>query len=189
MPAVRPIRRFPDFRGFRASRSARIAGLAAAILLLAACQPGQDPGSGQPSGPMYSCIGKAGYAQSWDEILAEIERNPPDCETRKPADEARAPLGGTAGLPSHPRPLVDTVPIHVYMMDGQCRFLGDFRDSVALPRNGSQPHAFPLRMMEDPAGSPLPTGEYYVNVEYEYPDGSKDTSYQKYGIIRDPCTP
>ncbi len=184
MPAVRPSHLATGSRVFRASRSVRLTALAAGVLSLAACQPVQDPGSGQPAGPMYSCIGEAGYSQSWDEIMAEFERHPPDCGSREPALESPAV---TAMLKHEPGPLRDSVRIHTYVMDGQCRFLWDAQYVAPLLEGGSSP--IPVLPYMDPAGNSLPSGEYYVNTELAYPDGEKDTTYHKYGILRNPCVP
>lgn len=158
---------------------------AIACLLFAGCLPAPETGRDQPADPMHRCIGEPGYSASWEDILKDIEKDPPNCDSLRRDAETRPPEGGY--VPTHVEgPSVpDSARIHTYVFDSQCVSINEFRDTVAL-YNGKVGvmGAWDFR---DAEGRGVPTGEYYVNTAVEYADGSKDTSYEKLGIIADRC--
>lgn len=146
-------------------------------LFLVACLPGDGDGPDQPSGPMYRCIGEAPYQGTWEEIIAGVKANPPACKDGKPIDNGE-PLPKSAGSG-------DSIRVHSYVMDGQCRFLTEFRGTLpvsALPLSSAEAWD-----MKDGNGKPVPNGEYYVNVEVDHGNGLKDSTYLKMGLIMNPC--
>lgn len=159
----------------------RLTPLAALALvsafLLAGCLAGDGDGPDKPTGPMYRCIGEAPYEGTWEEIIAGIKTNPPICKDGKPVDVA-GPLHKSAGS-------ADSILIHSYVMDSQCRFITEFRKS--LPASDRPIYTHGSWDMLDGNGKPVPSGEYYVNVEVDDGNGTKDTTYQKMGWIANPC--
>lgn len=146
------------------------------VLLLAGCMPGDGDGPDEPSGPMYRCIGEAPYEGTWEEIIAGIKANPPACKDGKPVEYQ--PLSKAAGAG-------DSIRVHTFVMDSRCRFITEYR--TALPATDLP---FPISQAwdrRDGNGNLVPSGEYFVNVEVDSGDGVKDTTYQKMGLIMNPC--
>jgi flagellar hook assembly protein FlgD len=80
---------------------------------------------------------------------------------------------------------LDTVKLHIVLLDGQCRFLETQENILVWPKGAETPFWFWDGKMAD--GSAAPTGEYYINLVREWRDGSKDTSWSKSGYIRTQC--
>jgi hypothetical protein len=161
--------------------------MAAAPFLFQACEPAEPAAPPKPASALYECRGIAPYAAPWKEILKGLDSSgvvycaPPPAGPPSVQALALAKEADTAG-PS------DSVRAHVVVLDGQCRFLEAYEDTLALKSDYRSPYLYSMewpRTLAD--GSPAPTGEYFLNAVQQWPDGRIDTTWAKIGIVRTQC--
>ena len=71
------------------------------------------------------------------------------------------------------------------VLDADCRFLDQDDDTSSVPADIPHPNVFWDGRYAD--GRLAETGECSVKTEIRWPDGRKDTTYQKIGFIRTGC--
>jgi hypothetical protein len=79
----------------------------------------------------------------------------------------------------------DSVRIHGFVMDAACDPVADYRRTQSLTPGSTS--VLPVWDGRDDQGNLVRTGEYYVNLELEWKDGSRDTTYHKVGYVRYNC--
>lgn len=155
------------------SRGLVSAWIAGVPFLFLGCDRGDPAAPPQPVGALYECRGEPGYSGSWDEILKGLDSSgtvycaPPPTICSVSVDTG------------------DWVRVHAVLLDGRCRFLEAFEDTLALEEASHATISVWNGKMAD--GSILHTGEYFLNAVREWPDGRKDTSWSKFGMIRTEC--
>lgn len=146
-------------------------------LCLLACE-GIDPGSGgsrPAASALLECRGKPGYSEdSWKEAVRQFQADPRECG---------ADSGGVTGV-VEAREGAETVVIRTVVLDSGCGLLSESRDTVAAPPKAGLRTLFSGRL---PDGSLAPTGEYFINTETAWPDGRRDTTWQKVGLLQWRC--
>ncbi|MBW8888388.1 MAG: hypothetical protein JF616_11590 [Fibrobacteres bacterium] len=149
--------------------------------LFIACDRAAPVAPTQPVSALYECRGEPGYSHiDWDSLRRELKAHPVDC----------AAPGGDSGLILQPAPATqqaDSIRIfvHTVVMDANCHYLTQEEDTTTVAAGTPlRPTLWNARYLD---GSQMETGEYYVNTEVRWPEGRKDTTYQKIGFIRTGC--
>ncbi len=156
--------------GLRGLVSAWIAGVP---FLFLGCDQGDPAAPPQPVGALYECRGEPGYSGSWDEILKGLDSSGVVYCAPPPTG---SPVSADTG---------DSVRVHAVLLDGGCRYLETFEDT--LTSEEAYHATFSIRNGRMADGSILTTGEYFLNTVREWPDGRKDTSWYKFGMVRTEC--
>lgn len=152
-------------------------------LLFAACERSAPEGPTQPVSALYECRGVPGYSPiDWNALKQDIKEHP-HCsgggsDIQPP--ESGAPEPQPAVIPATQS--IEAI-VRNIVLDTNCRFLAEMDDTVRAPE-GLRWTLWDFRM---PDGRLAETGEYYLNTEVRWPDGRKDTTYQKLGFLNFGC--
>ena len=178
MPTSRTTARLPRRSPARISTRPGVLSAALLPILLTACGSDSPAAPPQPVSALYQCRGEPGYSGTWEDVLKSANHDSVLYCAPPPADqEGQAHLRNEVSTDT-----LDTLRMHTLVLDGQCRFLEEFDDSMALRKGAPLPSWRWSGRLAD--GSTAPSGEYFLNTVWKRPDGGEDTTWAKIGMLR-----